>query len=205
MPAVLIYAPRLISIHAPSRERRVSAVPRCGPATFQSTLPHGSDNCVCRASSIFAYFNPRSLTGATSLRAPILLSNLFQSTLPHGSDHAGSAHLRTSIDFNPRSLTGATPCHYAVLAYRRFQSTLPHGSDGRSFCWRFAKQQFQSTLPHGSDNALTAWDSVFHLFQSTLPHGSDSHGSLSHAVLLYFNPRSLTGATVMLGRANENK
>ena len=156
--------------------------------------------------AVLPHFNPRSLTGATIAYAALAVFLLISIHAP--SRERLNYHWQCNgfrHYFNPRSLTGATPCHYAVLAYRRFQSTLPHGSDGRSFCWRFAKQQFQSTLPHGSDNALTAWDSVFHLFQSTLPHGSDSHGSLSHAVLLYFNPRSLTGATVMLGRANENK
>ena len=37
-------------------------------------------------------------------------------------------------------------------------------------------------------------------FQSSLPHGSDSYAGTALAVWLYFNPRSLTGATQIIGK-----
>ena len=78
---------KVISIHAPLRERRSLAFSRL-------TL---------------AYFNPRSLTGATH-NPPLCcyLLPLFQSTLPYGSDLIGS---------------------FGTNGLEIFQSTLPYGSD----------------------------------------------------------------------------
>ena len=99
----------IISIHAPSRERR------------------GLKNTTKEADN----FNPRSLTGATTIGlSDCMLPLQFQSTLPHGSDVAGQhkavgrtisihAPSRERLSclywqvyrpayFNPRSLTGAT-------------------------------------------------------------------------------------------------
>ena len=76
-----------ISIHAPSRER---------PMLFSKPLRYA------------AYFNPRSLAGATIALFTAINSRLFQSTLPRGSD----------------PIFG---CSY--LCYFVFQSTLPRGSD----------------------------------------------------------------------------
>ena len=55
-----------------------------------------------------AYFNPRSLTGATTVG---------------GNCYADGMH------FNPRSLTGATYGGMEYASAITFQSTLPHGSD----------------------------------------------------------------------------
>ena len=84
-------------------------------------------------------------------------------------------------------------------------------------CW-----QFQSTLPYGSDASRLKFVVSWTIFQSTLPYGSDAFGDPTsaqvgisiHAPLrerlqtmrmvmdrnIYFNPRSLTGATLQVAR-----
>ena len=96
--------------------------------------------------------------------------------------------------FNPRSLTGATGHKKRGPQDMAFQSTLPYGSDFT--CSHFSSDAvlFQSTLPYGSDFLIARQpyqcpisihtplrERRFH--QTPAPH------------LLYFNPRSLTGAT----------
>ena len=144
------------------------------------------------------YFNPRSLTGATfhnnplftktsiSIHAPsrerhkILNASYnrlkFQSTLPHGSDPSSPSARPGFRYFNPRSLTGAT----IIL-----------------FC-SCAKQEISIHAP--SRERLTALIKYIHSikFQSTLPHGSDPSSPSARPGFRYFNPRSLTGATIIL-------
>ena len=76
-----------ISIHAPLRERQMSLLLACFIIRFQSTLPCGSDNICYTIYNGWRYFNPRSLAGATCgiLRKGNTLL-VFQSTLPCGSD-----------------------------------------------------------------------------------------------------------------------
>ena len=121
----------------------------------------------------------------------------FQSTLPHGSDEIFTAEeIEASI----------------------FQSTLPHGSDIDNQFRILQCYIFQSTLPHGSDyqNVLLSDDDLISIhapsrerhrgkllnwwikqFQSTLPHGSDPLPPPGIPVSCDFNPRSLTGATLI--------
>ena len=54
--------------------------------------------------------------------------------------------------------------------------------------------QFQSTLPRGSDETHKRVALVC-LFQSTLPRGSDETHKRVSPLYVYFNPRSLAGAT----------
>ena len=105
--AAIIDCKRLISIHAPLRERQPDVIVYAGQQ----------------------HFNPRSLTGAMRSATRPAQRSAFQSTLPYGSDAFGDptsakvgisihAPLRERIkpadtegltfDFNPRSLTGAT-------------------------------------------------------------------------------------------------
>ena len=56
--------------------------------------------------------------------------------------------------------------------------------------------KFQSTLPYGSDDAFVGPLRSFSTFQSTLPYGSDRNEALDRFLRRYFNPRSLTGATM---------
>ena len=140
-----------ISIHAPSRERRVSAGDYKALPIFQSTLPHGSDNNLLPSNYPSSNFNPRSLTGATIVCWLLrLISSDFNPRSLTGatkygdacyevmyiSIHAPSRERPTNtaastqrIYFNPRSLTGATVQVLVVNVGTEFQSTLPHGSD----------------------------------------------------------------------------
>ena len=147
----------VISIHAPSRERRgYLRVHRVATSDF----------------------NPRSLAGATALVLPLRLLFLFQSTLPRGSDHhTGSTkhwhrtfqstlprgsdgylrvHRVATSDFNPRSLAGATALVLPLRLLFLFQSTLPRGSDHHTGSTKHWHRTFQSTLPRGSDIAALA-------------------------------------------------
>ena len=126
-----LLAGKVISIHAPSRERQTLYKRDLQLFIFQSTLPRGSDSSRSYRPFRSGNFNPRSLAGATSL-SDILETSVdeFQSTLPRGSDlainelisimiyisiHAPSRERHEADfincviwDFNPRSLAGAT-------------------------------------------------------------------------------------------------
>ena len=100
-----------------------------------------------------------------------------------------------------------------------FQSTLPRGSDGyihwlalqgtisihapsrerlSSLSWTSAALLFQSTLPRGSDTSATSI--TINQFRISIHAPSRERLSLSFGgfkIILYFNPRSLAGATGM--------
>ena len=157
---------------------------------------------------ITRYFNPRSLTGATSPLAAIASYAGFQSTLPHGSDRAQDIARFRVHNFNPRSLTGATYSSSISKSSYQFQSTLPHGSDPESVEAAEKEVKFQSTLPHGSDflpmrqaspcchfnpRSLTGATVrpylilvIYLRFQSTLPHGSDLKTNFIYTLKLLF-------------------
>ena len=98
--------------------------------------------------------------------------------------------------FNPRSLTGATLMPLLCQNIHRISIHAP----SRERPGRIKKVQlekiFQSTLPHGSDHLLFLANRPYLIFQSTLPHGSDSLRRVRAQRMAYFNPRSLTGATL---------
>ena len=142
----------MISIHAPSRERLF---------------------CALVGFLMMSDFNPRSLTGATTNGAAMVVMAPFQSTLPHGSDYISLFLTESVRDFNPRSLTGAT----SYWDNRLVSDFISIHAPSRE------RQKFSPLL-----RRLT-------LFQSTLPHGSDHSLLLQGLQYLYFNPRSLTGAT----------
>ena len=166
----------MISIHAPSRERH---------------------SCFISWYNIYN-FNPRSLTGATKLESSYLPLALI-------SIHAPSRERPISriILFTAHSL---------------FQSTLPHGSDF-AFLGEQAVLNISIHAPSRERLLVSTFLLNSSIFQSTLPHGSDlvfDHfqamcGISIHApsrerplvvfhiiAKLYFNPRSLTGATQQL-------
>ena len=77
----------VISIHAPSRERPFGSRNLAPVILFQSTLPHGSDNILCRlwqAVKLISIHAPSRERPVFSI--VIAATLLFQSTLPHGSD-----------------------------------------------------------------------------------------------------------------------
>ena len=82
-----------------------------------------------------------------------------------------------------------------VMANDLFQSTLPRGSDIILANVPRLNPLFQSTLPRGSDAGYNLFRSPTLEFQSTLPRGSDPSEPCTPRVILYFNPRSLAGAT----------
>ena len=124
----------VISIHAPSRERRSSCGGRSYFVKFQSTLPRGSDMTCESGRWNPKHFNPRSLAGATfddmgggeaagaiSIHAPSRERPLGVNNLP--------AHGHISIHAPSRERHKASRDRVASKA---FQSTLPRGSDGAS-------------------------------------------------------------------------
>ena len=122
-----------ISIHAPSRERRLLCGVEIISTLFQSTLPRGSDN--------LDYY--KRLVTSISIHAP--------------SRERQQRHLKTHCarrNFNPRSLAGATQMNTYLYELSLFQSTLPHGSDSARHSRLDVGRAFQSTLPRGSDNPL---------------------------------------------------
>ena len=61
---------------------------------------------------------------------------------------------------------------------------------------------FQSTLPCGSDILCRCWWLMLGPFQSTLPCGSDRDHAQHRQRFVYFNPRSLAGATLIYNLTN---
>ena len=192
---LISYFAMLISIHAPSRERR-RLLSYC---------------CMHKG-----YFNPRSLTGATfcllwaCLRQPISIH------APSRERPFAPIVQMVFRDFNPRSLTGATEpfcavgscytisihapsrerrrgCTMTILTVlisihapsRERHNIYGHLFDGLNFNPRSLtgattdsaitaiRPRFQSTLPHGSDSSIRVLICLYLQFQSTLPHGSD--------------------------------
>ena len=99
---------KVISIHAPSRERHYPTIVYVLQSLFQSTLPRGSDGKHHHHQHIHSDFNPRSLAGATTpLHHPFQYYRI--------SIHAPSRERldkkcisQSCFYFNPRSLAGAT-------------------------------------------------------------------------------------------------
>ncbi len=76
-----------------------------------------------------------------------------------------------------------------------FQSTLPYGSDKTCTCWRF-NSRISIHAPLRERLMLKALWVLIITFQSTLPYGSDRVCRFAFQRPRYFNPRSLTGATL---------
>ena len=163
-----------------------------------------------------AYFNPRSLAGATRSLLRVIPVTVFQSTLPRGSDVNPGALSMQKLHFNPRSLAGATLISSPLfIPARTFQSTLPRGSDlrrpalpqqyhisihapsrerqARLYAYPVLLE-FQSTLPRGSDLRRPALPQQYHI-SIHAPSRERQQLRLRRLVSLYFNPRSLAGAT----------
>ena len=99
----------VISIHAPSRERRQPKPQDCYKATISIHAPSRERPATTRLIGGWSYFNPRSLAGATQITVKNIGNIVkFQSTLPRGSDHMPPNLPPAHGYFNPRSLAGAT-------------------------------------------------------------------------------------------------
>ena len=165
------------------------------------------------------YFNPRSLTGATTIsHFALVYCHDFN---PRSLTGATAGMIDTAgrrVNFNPRSLTGATYGYNTVGAVT-FSSIHAPSRERPSACVRniLLHIYFNPRSLTGATvvlNAATAKNFIsihapsrerldaqkasqmYMIFQSTLPHGSDP---AQHLISLYrsnFNPRSLTGATI---------
>ena len=82
---------------------------------------------------------------------------------------------------------------------RPFQSTLPYGSDRVQLCIIGARQKFQSTLPYGSDPCRFSCLLTFLHISIHAPLRERPPAEYRFAGCSNFNPRSLTGATVIFG------
>ena len=222
-PGRVSYHDRLanISIHAPSRERLGTRGKPCLCNIFQSTLPRGSDRVISMFFGNLIDFNPRSLAGATRNRNSKFREETFQSTLPRGSDYffrqlhycrhnfnprslAGATLRRSSsigrtMHFNPRSLAGATPTAKKAYAGCEISIHAPSRERPKVISPAFSILTFQSTLPHGSDGSYTV-----HRYTTLISIHAPSRERHQLALfgfssLMHFNPRSLTGATDIVG------
>ena len=165
-----------ISIHAPSRERRASAL----SANYNLGI------------SIHAPSRERLRFHKFLL--PVLL---FQSTLPRGSDLSLIVKGWKPRNFNPRSLAGATKNLLRFLRFRTFQSTLPRGSDMFYHQTRQdTSEPFQSTLPRGSDLLNFIKRPKTTNFNPRSLAGATKRKRTQYRCYPYFNPRSLAGATI---------
>ena len=143
-------------------------------ATFQSTLPRGSDSEDIKKVIIFLYFNPRSLAGATNNSSHFQsASRYFNPRSLAGATKIKLAFSAAFVYFNPRSLAGATLFLLLSEVYIHISIHAPSRERHENGIFVIKSEGFQSTLPRGSDYNKV---SLLHL-------------------IIYFNPRSLAGAT----------
>ena len=144
-----------ISIHAPSRERHSACSAACSYSIFQSTLPHGSDLASGFSPFSDSIFQSTLPHGSDQrLRSRFACTMKFQSTLPHGSDHNEFLSVHILQHFNPRSLTGATIARIVVAAITHISIHAPSRERRNIGQLIIISRTFQSTLPHGSDSPL---------------------------------------------------
>ena len=150
-----------------------------------------------------AYFNPRSLAGATirdksieyrdkiSIHAPSrerpavisLISRpcVFQSTLPRGSDALSLRRWKLLTAFQSTLPRGSdVTCFYIFCTVKPISIHAPSRERPKSCPLFFYIGVFQSTLPRGSDLVAQVLDLVGNQFQSTLPRGSDLPACPAH-------------------------
>ena len=111
----VIESNRLISIHAPSRERRWGFRLILKRSGFQSTLPRGSDDDCgfdCLASDEISIHAPSRERLSFSTKS-IAIPDFNPRSLPRATWDNHSIHMSMS-NFNPRSLAGAT--NYGLTA-----------------------------------------------------------------------------------------
>ena len=122
----------------------------------------------------------------------------FQSTLPHGSDGVTNpdARLQRPISIHAPSRERQSYWWYFYLSIISIHAP-SRERPITLLILRFIISVFQSTLPHGSDALPNLLLSRALKFQSTLPHGSDPQKGPAVDLPLDFNPRSLTGATII--------
>ena len=143
-----------VSIHAPARERRRTAVAAIDMPLFRSTLPRGSDSC-------------EPLLGPVDLR--------FRSTLPRGSDGFGAKDTRLRRGFDPRSREGATRMGFSGLSGVNVSIHAP--ARERPLFAGTMSIAFNVSIhaPARERQLSAAVVRILQRFRSTLPRGSDNH------------------------------
>ena len=145
-------------------------------------------------------FNPRSLAGATGIYASLdWLENISIHAPLRERLQAYWLRIMTDDNFNPRSLAGATLCAFIENSIKAYFN--PRSLAGATATSENAglMSAFQSTLPCGSDSNLLAF-ALRHAISIHAPLRERPVKSTLFTYPLYFNPRSLAGATVCLGR-----
>ena len=211
-----------ISIHAPSRERHDKVFGYQERYAISIHAPSRERPIYAKESIDACYnFNPRSLTGATSISLSRTVRSLSISIHAPSRERRGPAD-RHNVppDFNPRSLTGATlRSPYSPQQRKHFNprslagatsSTSSTRASGEisihaplrerraSFKDKPAHKTFQSTLPCGSDLFPHPRRMFAKEFQSTLPCGSDYAQSLDSWHLAQFQSTLPCGSDLAL-------
>ena len=187
----------MISIHAPSRERRrIKANRNISITYFNPRSLAGVTLLLKTKTSLYRDFNPRSLAGATSRYTQFLYFHLYFNPRSLAgatnvaltalvdsaiSIHAPSRERPESLppteyeekNFNPRSLAGATVILCACQRIDKISIHAPSRERLGPFKAASCAAVFQSTLPRGSDNSQSGRAIELKQFQSTLPRGSD--------------------------------
>ena len=127
-------------------------------ASFQSTLPYGSDSRTKTSPAAIYNFNPRSLTGATKGDDGDGKKSEISIHAPLRERQNKTRAIKYVSNFNPRSLTGATERRLKKMTINAISIHAPlreRRSSGRLPRIKFI---FQSTLPYGSDRQNTIPD-----------------------------------------------
>ena len=96
--------------------------------------------------------------------------------------------------FNPRSLTGATGGGIVAQLLEQFQSTLPHGSDADEHLLQ-AVLRISIHAPSRERQGLLQLLAIGAGISIHAPSRERHYSAGSAVCCIYFNPRSLTGAT----------
>ena len=184
-----------ISIHAPSRERPFTLAYKTLPDVFQSTLPRGSDRLRWRIKLCLAYFNPRSLAGATKMTTTEKVQLLFQSSLPRGSDiRRQKIYWRQAISILAPSRERLSSM-FTAANMGKFQSSLPRGSDLLGLYTGDTLLNFNPRSLAGATDTLTT-RKIYNIISILAPSRERPVAVSSNLVMpADFNPRSLAGAT----------
>ena len=97
--------------------------------------------------------------------------------------------------FNPRSLTGATFLILFLIAICLISIHAPLRERLQAVLCNITSRLFQSTLPYGSDRSNPVWYDIYKHFNPRSLTGATILTSKSRGTINNFNPRSLTGAT----------
>ena len=98
-----------ISIHAPSRERRICSQFCRHYGDFNPRSLAGATKNPSQCRELLPDFNPRSLAGATWRQKQRIVWERISIHAPSRERPLSPAVKRVPADFNPRSLAGATP------------------------------------------------------------------------------------------------